>query len=239
MEEGALGMSSGLTYTPGMYASTDELSVLCSHLSKHFPGSFYAPHHRSYGKGCLDAYKEMLDLGRETGVAVHLTHATMNFAENKGRAQELLDIVDEARGEGVDVSLDTYPYLPGSTTLVALLPSWASQGGPEETLMRLNDKEVCERMRVDIEIKGSDGGHGLPVDWSEIEIASVGDSRMIGYQGKTIADIAKREGRLASQVFFDILKRDKLRTSILMHVGDEENVRTIMRHEVHCGGSDG
>jgi len=239
MEQGAVGMSSGLTYTPGMYASTAELSVLCKHLATHFPGSFYAPHHRSYGKGCLAAYEEMLAIGKETGVAVHLTHATMNFAENKGRAQELLDLVDESRRQGVDVSLDTYPYLPGSTTLVALLPSWASSGGPAETLRRLEDPELRDRMRIDIEIKGSDGGHGLPMDWTAIQIASVSEESLEDCQGQTIAQIAERKGCSTSEVVFDILRRDKLRTSILMHVGSEDNVRTIMKHETHCGGSDG
>lgn len=100
-----------------------------------------------------------------------LTHATLNFAENKDRAPTLISMVDEHIGRGVDVTLDTYPYLPGCTTLAALLPSWASSGGPSETLKRLEDADTREKIRVDVEVKGCDGGHGIPTNWDEIQVS--------------------------------------------------------------------
>lgn len=88
LAQGAVGMSSGLTYTPGMYASGTELAELCRVVASY--GGYYCPHHRSYGRGALAAYAEMVALAREAGCALHLAHATMNFAENEGRASELL-----------------------------------------------------------------------------------------------------------------------------------------------------
>jgi N-acyl-D-amino-acid deacylase len=237
MEQGAVGMSSGLTYTPGMYASTSELTALCQELAT-FPGSFYAPHHRSYGKGALEAYEEMLQIGRDTGAAIHLTHATMNFAENRGRGKDMLSLVDSARADGVDVTLDTYPYLPGCTTLSAMLPSWAQEGGPHMTLERLRSPIIVEQIKRDVE-EGCDGGHGLPIDWTTIEVSGLGDADMAQrFSGKTIMEIAVIENRNPADMFVRILIDDKLRTSIIMHVGNEENVQCIMQHEVHCGGSD-
>jgi N-acyl-D-amino-acid deacylase len=88
LSEGALGMSSGLTYTPGMYADTAELVALCEVVGK--LGGYYSPHHRSYGKGALDAFAEMVEVSRQSGCPLHLAHATMNFSVNKGKAPELL-----------------------------------------------------------------------------------------------------------------------------------------------------
>lgn len=81
--------------------------------------------------------------------------------------------MDQARNQGQDIMLDTYPYLPGSTTLAALMPSWASSGGPTATLERLRDPEVKERIRVDMEDAGCDGGHGVPMGWSMIEVSGL------------------------------------------------------------------
>lgn len=173
MDEGAVGMSSGLTYTPGMYASTSELAALCRVLGTDYPGAYYAPHHRSYGARAIESYSEMLGLAEDTGCPVHLTHATLNFGENKGRAPELIAMIDQTRGTGADITLDTYPYLPGCTTLAALLPSWASAGGPAETLRRLEDAAVREKIRVAVEVTGCDGGHGIPTNWDEIEVCRV------------------------------------------------------------------
>ncbi|OJX95742.1 MAG: N-acyl-D-amino-acid deacylase [Micrococcales bacterium 73-15] len=237
MREGAAGMSSGLTYPPGMYADTAELAALLRVVAEH--GGYYSPHTRSYGRGALDAYAEMIDLARATGCPVHLTHATMNFEENVGRAGELLALVDAALDEGLDITLDSYPYLPGSTTLAALLPSWSASGGPEELLARLADPEARERIRHDVEVAGTDGCHGLTVDWATIQVSGVTDPGLTDTVGRTIAELAREQGGSGTDVFLDLLVRDQLATTILQHVGHEENVRLVMRHRAHLAGSDG
>lgn len=194
---------------------------------------FLRPHQRSYGKGALEAYAEVVDVARRAGCALHLTHATMNFGVNAGRGGELLDLVDAALADGVDVTLDSYPYLPGSTTLAAVLPSWASEGGPEATLLRLGDPEALRRIRYALEVEGSDGCHGVTVDWDTVQVS--------GVRHPEIAELADLVGRRITgfEMFVDVLRRDRLGTTILQHVGHEENVRAIMAHPRHTVGSDG
>ncbi|WP_434440828.1 N-acyl-D-amino-acid deacylase family protein [Lentzea sp. E54] len=237
LAEGAMGMSSGLTYTPGMYADTSELVRLCEVVGQH--GGFYSPHHRSYGAGALEAYAEMVDVSKRSGCALHLAHATMNFPVNKGRAPELLTLLDDAIAGGADISLDTYPYLPGATYLSALLPSWATEGGPEKALARLSDVDTRERIRAEIEETGSDGCHGVPVDWDSIEINGVRNDRNAHLVGASVLRSAARLGRAPADLYFDVLVDERLGTSCLMHVGHEENVQAIMKHPAHTGGSDG
>nr|WP_223190011.1 D-aminoacylase [Streptomyces sp. TRM68416] len=228
MEQGAVGMSSGLTYTPGMYAKDAELTELCRVVASY--DGYYCPHHRSYGAGALEAYEEMVALAREAGCALHLAHATLNFGVNEGRAPELLGLLDRALAAGADITLDTYPYTPGCTTLAALLPSWASEGGPEAVLARLADEETAERVRHHLEVVGSDGCHGVPVEWDTIEVSGVSDPALSSYVGRRLDGWATARR---------LLLADRLGTAVLQHVGHEENVRAIMRHRVHTGGSDG
>lgn len=237
LAEGAMGMSSGLTYTPGMYATTDELVALCEVVAR--GGGYYSPHHRSYGAGALEAYAEMVDVSRRSGCPLHLAHATMNFPVNEGRAGDLLSLLDNAIAAGGDITLDTYPYLPGATYLSALLPSWSTEGGLDATLARLSTPDIRERIRVDLEENGSDGCHGVPVDWASIEINGVRDTANTHLVGHSVAASAASTGRPPADVYFDTLVAERLGTSCLMHVGHEDNVRAIMRHSAHTGGSDG
>ncbi|OSC61070.1 N-acyl-D-amino-acid deacylase, partial [Streptomyces sp. BF-3] len=161
----------------------------------------------------------MVQLTHTAGCALHLAHATMNFGVNKGKAPDLLALLDGALAAGSDISLDTYPYTPGCTTLVAMLPSWASEGGPESVLNRLADPASAEKIRHHLEVLGSDGCHGVPIEWDTIEISGVSAAPWV---------TARR-----------LLTEDRLGTTILQHVGHEENVQQIMRHAVHTGGSDG
>lgn len=147
-------------------------------------------------------------------------------------------MIDKSLEKGIDVTLDTYPYLPGCTTLAALLPSWASSGGPSETLQRLEDPETREKIRVAVEVTGCDGGHGIPTNWEEIQVGATSEPSLASYSGRRVAEIAKSLGKPASEVFFELLLKDRLATSIIMHVGNEENVRAIMQHRVHMSGSD-
>ncbi|MFF8384309.1 N-acyl-D-amino-acid deacylase family protein [Streptomyces kanasensis] len=228
LAQGAVGMSSGLTYPPGMYADGAELAALCRVVARH--GGYHCPHHRSYGAGALAAYAEMLDLARATGCPLHLAHATLNFGVNEGRAPELLALLDAALADGVDVSLDTYPYTPGCTTLAALLPGWAHEGGPRALLARLRDDATAERIRYALEVTGSDGCHGVPVDWASVEVSGVSDPALAAYVGTRLPGWAAARRLLVA---------DRLGTAVLQHVGHEGNVRAIMRHRVHTGGSDG
>ncbi|WP_434595669.1 N-acyl-D-amino-acid deacylase family protein [Streptomyces sp. A5-4] len=237
MEEGAVGMSSGLTYTPGMYADDAELTELCRVVARY--DGYYCPHHRSYGAGALQAYEEMVTLTRSAGCALHLAHATMNFGVNKGKAPDLLTLLDRALADGADISLDTYPYTPGCTTLVAMLPSWATEGGPEPTLDRLRDDSTAERIRHVMEEVGADGCHGVPIEWDTIEISGVSDPGLASCVGKTIAESAAQRGEAPWVTARRLLINDNLGSTILQHVGHEENVQQIMRHRVHTGGSDG
>ncbi|MCX5204553.1 D-aminoacylase [Streptomyces sp. NBC_00237] len=237
MRQGAVGMSSGLTYTPGMYADDAELTELCRVVASY--DGYYCPHHRSYGAGALEAYEEMVQLTRNAGCALHLAHATMNFGVNKGRAPDLLALLDEALADGADISLDTYPYTPGCTTLVAMLPSWASEGGPDAIMARLRDDSTAEKIRHHMEVIGADGCHGVPIEWDTIEISGVSDPGLAGCVGKTIAASAAQRGEAPWVTARRLLINDRLGSTILQHVGHEENVREIMRHRVHTGGSDG
>lgn len=172
--EGAVGMSSGLTYVPGAFADDAELAQLCE-VVKQYNG-YYCPHHRSYGKGAMQAYKEMIELAKKTGVRLHLAHATLNCtwkpqaslecrltavadSENADRAEELLALIDEAIAAGVDISMDTYPYLPGSTTLASTLPSWAAAA--DDKIALLNDPEKLAKIKHQALVTGSEGCHGM------------------------------------------------------------------------------
>ena len=236
LRDGAVGLSSGLTYPPGMYADTDELVELCRVVAA--AGGYFAPHHRSYGRGALAAYEEMIMVARRSGCGLHLTHATLNFDVNAGRAGELLTMIDNALDDGLDITLDTYPYLAGSTSLVALLPRWATAGGPDAITARLADPDARARIGHALEVTGSEGCHGCPVDWTTIEISGVGDPRLSEVVGRTVAQLAVLRGVAPVDAYADLVLADRLATTILQHVGHEENVRAIMRHRVHTGGSD-
>lgn len=234
LADGAVGMSAGLTYVPGVYATEGELHALCAVVAAH--GGYYSPHHRSYGRGALDAYAECLDLALRTGVALHLTHAHLSFAVNRGRAGELLAMVDGARHAGVDVTMDTYPYTAGSSYLHSLLASSHQDGPSAELLERLGTEAFRSQIAHELEVTGTDGSHGVPVDWTRIVISSSSRADAIGH---SIAEVAAAADARPVEVFAELVVADQLGTMCVVHEGDETNVRAIMAHPAQMAGSDG
>jgi N-acyl-D-amino-acid deacylase len=228
MDDGAVGLSAGLTYAPAVFSDDDELVELCRPLRRW--GGHYQPHHRNYAEGALGAYAASIEIGRRADVPVHLTHAHMSTAANRGRGPELLALVDDARVAGVDVTLDTYPYLAGNTYLHASLPSWVHTGGNAAILERLRDRET--RRRIDAEMDS--------VDWSAIVLSSVSRPEHRRYVGLSVADAAHLAGSSSAFEFYcDLLIDDDLGVGSINFMGNEENVRTIMQHPAHTAGSDG
>lgn len=237
MREGAVGLSTGLTYTPGMYATDDEIVELCKVIRPY--GGYYCPHHRNYGMYAIQGYSDSIEIGRRAGVPVNLTHAHFGFPVNKNRAPELLAVFDKARREGVDVTLDTYPYIAGATYMHAILPSWAHEGGGEATLARLQNAETRARIRHEIEVTGSDSWHNMPMDWHMIQIGGTPNGIDEWAIGMRIDDAAAKAGMSPFDYYCDLLIRTRLGTSQLAFIGNEENVQAILQHPIHLVGSDG
>lgn len=237
MSEGAMGLSAGLTYAPGLYADTSELIELCRIVADY--GGFFAPHQRSYGRGALEGYSEMLDIGLASGCPVHLTHANMNFSVNRQRAPELVDLIDRNRSQGRDITLDSYPFLAGMTSLSALLPSWVMESGLPGLDQHLSSADVRRRIGYELDHVGTDGAHGVPVEWQCIEIAGINSDQLQHLVGQTIADAAQAADTTPAEFYLNLLSADDYRSTCLMHVGHETNVRHLMRHSTHMGGSDG
>ena len=237
LEQGAVGLSTGLTYAPAMYATDDELVELCSVMRE--TGGFYTPHHRNYGSTAIEAYRDCIEIVRRADVPLHYAHAHLGFPCNKRKAPELLAMIDQARADGIDVTLDTYPYLAGSTYLHAYLPGWVASGGPEATIARLRDPELRERIRVEIEDIGSDGGHGVPIDWTAHVVSGVRKPENARWVGKSVAEGAAEAGSQPIDFYCELIADDELGASLVSHVGNEENVRLVMQHPAHMAGSDG
>src|SRR5205085_2264881 len=140
MEEGAVGLSSGLDYIPSLYADTEELIALCREMASF--GGVYVTHMRRYDpEGVHGSMDEVFRIGREAGVAVHISHFN-------SRADLALPKVDAGRADGIDVTYDLYCYLAGSSILAMVaLPPWVQEGGVAPTVARLRDPAVRERLR--------------------------------------------------------------------------------------------
>jgi N-acyl-D-amino-acid deacylase len=237
MREGAAGFSTGLNYAPAMYASDDEVVELCQVLRPY--GGFYCPHHRNYGMEALKAYGDSIEIGRRADVPVHLTHCHLGYPVNKGRAPELLALIDQARAEGIEVTLDTYPYLAGSTYLHAFLPGWMHEGGTDATLARLRSPDTHDRLRREMEVTGSDGFSGVPMGWEMVQISGIMGDHDPTLVGTRLPDAATSTGQTPYDFFVDLLIQTRLGVSCLVHIGNEENVQAILQHPVHVVGSDG
>ncbi len=237
MEEGAVGLSTGLSYPPAMYAGDDELVELCLEVAGR--GGFFCTHHRSYGKGALAAYGEMFEVARRSRVPLHLTHCVMNFPGNEGRAEELVARINALDPREVEVTVDSYPYLAGSTYLGSLLPAWVSEEGPQGVLAALTDDEKAARIRHEMEVEGTPGYHFVPMDWQTVEISSVASVANRRWIGRRVSEIGRELGIGPFEAARQLLLDEKLNVNSMLHVGHEENVRTVMRQPYHTVGSDG
>ena len=130
---GAIGLSTGLIYPPGMFAATEELIELCRVVARH--GGIYASHIRDEGSRLLEAVEEAIRIGREAGVPVQISHHKASGRANWGKVVDSLALIDRARAEGLDVTVDVYPYTAGSTLLAIFLAAGEEEGGPEDVMV--------------------------------------------------------------------------------------------------------
>lgn len=145
MRDGALGLSTGLEYVPGTFATTDEIVELAKAVGE--SGGIYASHIRDEGPGGEKAIREAISVGDRARVHVHISHFKAQGPHQWGSAQRRLDIVKRAEDKGLRVSIDQYPYTASSTGLAILLPSWLSEGGLKLAKQKLTDSVIRKRVR--------------------------------------------------------------------------------------------
>lgn len=229
MDEGAWGLSTGLWYSPMSYAGPEENAAVCRAAAER--GGFFSTHMRDYGDDILGALDESYEMSRDSGAPLQVSHLQIGGVRNWGRAGEVLAHIDSARAAGLDVAYDSYPYTAGSTLVQAMLPTWATAGGPTALLKRVHDPET--RPRIVEAMNDADR------DWTRHVLCGVRCARYRPYEGETFADIAEAEGLEIGELICRLLVDDELQACFIAHLGDEEDLRQILKHPAQMLGSDG
>ena len=168
MAEGAFGLSSGLDYPPGSFATTEELAALTAEAGR--AGGFYHSHVRyPLGDRYLDPFREAIEIGRRAGAPAHITHF-YHRATHPGGPEPMLALVDDARAEGLDVTFDTYPSEWASTRLLIQLPQWIQAGGPGPLKERLADRAARDRVRAEFTARGA--SYASAAGWADVRLGA-------------------------------------------------------------------
>jgi N-acyl-D-amino-acid deacylase len=185
--QGALGISSGLEYTPGGFASTSEIAGLCAVMSG--PGALYATHLRNEDDRVLPSIEEAIEIAERARVGLHISHLKCQGQRNWDKVDQVFDLIQRAEARGVSVTMDRYPYLAYSTTLSNLMPLWSREGGSAAFIRRLGSDETWPRIRAAMEEKIA-----LLGSWDAVMISSVNVEKNRRFQGRTVAEIVKETG---------------------------------------------
>ena len=236
MKQGALGLSTGLLYVPANYAKTEEVIELANVAARH--GGIYVTHMRNEGSGLLDSVAEAIRIGREAGLPVQIQHHKAVGKPQWGLSARTLLMIDQARGEGLDVKLDLYPYTASSTGSSILFPQWSLAGGPEAFASRLSDPET--RARIETDMKRIFLEERAGDDLSSIQFRVVPSNR--AYDGKTLSDLARDRGMpqtVATAVELLIELQLAGGFSAIYHSMNEEDLASILRHPLAMIETDG
>ena len=231
MQEGAFGVSSGLDYPPGAYATTDELAELTNEAARH--GGFYHTHVRyPLGDRYLDPFREAIEIGRRGEGGVHLTHF-YHRQTYPGGPGPMLALVDEARAAGTDVTFDTYPYEWASTRLLIQLPIWVQSGGPGALRERLAERAVRDRLRAEM-----GPSYTSPAGWADVRLGAFVTDANASFEGRTLADVMHDRGVDAVDAICDLLLAEDLRVNQVTSGPWGETLPDFVRHPVGMFGSD-
>ena len=232
IEGGAVGLSSGLEYVPGAFASTDEIVAICAPLVEaELP---YATHMRNEDDRLLAATEEALMIGKRAGVHVHISHLKAQGVRNWWKAAAALDMVDRAIEDGQSVTIDRYPYIAYSTGLASLFPVEARDGGSAAFASRLESSAEQDRLRASVEGKVAKMG-----DWNVVQVTSVTSARNAFSVGRRIGDLASERGVDPYALVVEILTADNGSTGMIGFGMSEENTERILAHPMTMVCSDG
>jgi N-acyl-D-amino-acid deacylase len=234
MAEGAFGLSSGLDYPPGAYATTEELATLTQEAGRH--GGFYHTHVRyPLGDRYLDPFREAIDIGRRAGAPAHITHF-YHRETHPGGPEPMLALVDDARAEGLDVTFDSYPSEWASTRLLIQLPQWIQAGGPGPLKERLADHSARDRIRTEFAARGA--SYASPAGWADVRLGAFRRPDNLRWESRTVADVMTETGHDALDVICDLLLAEDLGVSQVTSGPWGRTLPLFVHHPVGMVGTD-
>jgi N-acyl-D-amino-acid deacylase len=231
---GALGLSTGLFTPPSSYAEPAEIVALCQVVKRH--NARYFTHLRDEANKVVEAVEEAIDIARDCRIHVEIVHLKCSGLDNWGKSRQILDMLERARAEGLDIDCDAYPYAAGSNPLKNLLPQWVQEGGLDAMLARLELPETRRRIGVDLGRDGLNNWGRIP-DWDAVQVSI--SPHLPQHAGKSFGALAAAEGKEPLDAVCDFLVADRGATRVLITSISEDDIRTIVRSPEALVGSDG
>jgi len=234
MEQGAFGLSTGLTLYPSSVAQTDEVVALCEEVARW--GGLYDTHVRHLPGWYFKSVEEAIEIGRRADVPVQVAHLFLPAPRFQGQAGRLLEIIERARGDGDDVTFDAYPYIAAGCPMGELMPDWLQDGGTEAMLARVADPAI--RQKAISETAGLEGGRP-PRDWSKVVVATCGSHGDPAWNGWTVEELAQEAGVSPEEMALNIFIQARNLAELIVFNRAEEDVEQFVSHPLGMIGSDG
>ena len=228
LESGALGFSAGLAYSHEREAKWDELEAMLEIVKRH--NKIFSLHLRDEEKDIISAIDEAVDMARESGVSLQISHFKVMGEKNWPLAEKALQKIEEAQNAGIDVNFDVYPYTETGSVLYISLPAWAAEGGKKMLLRRLKEKHLREK--IVLEMKNI---HEYQYEKAIVAISSL-DKNL---PERRISKIAEARGVSAEEAIVDLLVASEGRVITLLDCLSEDNVRKAIKHPLSIIASDG
>ena len=235
VNDGAWGLSTGLIYAPGSYATTEEIATI-ARVAGH-QGGFYASHIRGEGATLIDAVTEAIAVGRDGRLPVQVSHIKAAGRPNWGKVERALGLIDAARAEGLDVTADVYPYTASSTTLRTLLPDWALEGGVAAMLERLGDRDVRARIRKELEAPVTGQSLLDRIGWDNVMVSYCAKRK--DAEGKRLSEIGAARGMDPLDAAIELIVDEAGKAYMILFQLDEADLRRALVHPHVMIGSDG
>ncbi|UCG15691.1 MAG: D-aminoacylase [Phycisphaerales bacterium] len=225
MEEGAMGVSSALIYTPAFFADTEELVALAD-VAAEYDG-MYISHIRSESDSLLEALDELITITRRTGIRAEIYHLKASGRANWHKLDELFNKVEAARARGLPITADMYTYHASSTGLYAIMPPWVQEGGHKAWVERLKDPAIRERVKREMNSLSDEWDNGYLTAGSANNILLVGfkSEALKPLTGKTLAEVAAMRGTSPEETAMDLVIEDDSGVSSVFFTMSEDNVR--------------